>query len=192
MKTLFAGAPRRLPHGCLHARPAFQGLRDAGRGREPELRPSENDRLPACERPDRVRERARGSAGRARSQRPKGRPGRDRAPLRRRGEHRAELLLHELAVPEQPCHQGVWPAAAIKAKSTWIYSIGYDHDALNGGAEHVRDVGRQERESPTITAYSALQQIASGPDKFYDKPDLGQLKTIFTQVAADIRKGARP
>jgi len=63
---------------------------------------------------------------------------------------------------------------------------------LNGGAEHVRDVGRQERESPTITAYSALQQIASGPDKFYDKPDLGQLKTIFTQVAADIRKGARP
>jgi hypothetical protein len=62
---------------------------------------------------------------------------------------------------------------------------------LNGGA-NTCETWDGKNESPTITAYSALQQIASGPDKFYDKPDLGQLKTIFTQVAADIRKGARP
>ena len=89
----------------------------------------------------------------------------------------------------QPCHQGVWSAANIKARGTWIYSIGYDLDALDGGANECQSY-TGSRESPSITAYSALQQIASGPDKFYDKPTPGQLRTIFTQVAADIRKGA--
>lgn len=89
----------------------------------------------------------------------------------------------------QPCHQGVWSADAIKARGTWIYSIGYDLDALNGGANECTSYTGAD-ESPPITAYSALQQIASGPDKFYDKPDPGQLRTIFTQVASDIRKGA--
>jgi hypothetical protein len=89
----------------------------------------------------------------------------------------------------QPCHQGIWSAANIKARGTWIYSIGYDLDALNGGANECQSYTGAD-ESPAITAYSALQQIASGPDKFYDKPTPGQLRTIFTQVAADIRKGA--
>jgi hypothetical protein len=89
----------------------------------------------------------------------------------------------------QPCHQGIWSADAIKARGTWMYSIGYDLDALNGGANKCQSY-TGANESPAITAYSALQQIASGPDKFYDKPDPGQLRTIFTQVASDIRKGA--
>ncbi len=89
----------------------------------------------------------------------------------------------------QPCHQGVWSAANIKSRGTWIYSIGYDLDALDGGANECQSYTGAD-EVPAITAYSALQQIASGPDKFYDKPDPGQLRTIFTQVAADIRKGA--
>jgi hypothetical protein len=89
----------------------------------------------------------------------------------------------------QPCHQGVWSAANIKARGTWIYSIGYDLDALDGGANRC-ETWDGRNESPAITAYSALQQIASDPDKFYDKPTPGQLRTIFTQVASDIRKGA--
>jgi hypothetical protein len=89
----------------------------------------------------------------------------------------------------QPCHQGVWSSNAIKARGTWVYSIGYDLDALDGGANECQSYTGAD-ESPAITAYSALQQIASGPDKFYDKPSPGQLRTIFTQVAADIRKGA--
>jgi hypothetical protein len=89
----------------------------------------------------------------------------------------------------QPCHQGIWSAANIKSRGTWIYSIGYDLDALDGGANRC-ETWDGRNESPSITAYSALQQIASGPDKFYDKPTPGQLRTIFTQVAADIRKGA--
>jgi hypothetical protein len=90
---------------------------------------------------------------------------------------------------KQPCRQGVTSAASIKSRGTWIYSIGYDLDALNGGANRC-ETWDGKNESPAITAYQALQQIASGPDKFFDKPDPGQLRTIFTQVASDIRKGA--
>jgi Putative Flp pilus-assembly TadE/G-like/von Willebrand factor type A domain len=88
----------------------------------------------------------------------------------------------------QPCRQGVTSAASIKARGTIIYSIGYDLDALNGGANECQSHTGAD-ESPAITAYSALQQIASGPNTFYDKPSPGQLRTIFTDIAADIAKG---
>jgi hypothetical protein len=89
----------------------------------------------------------------------------------------------------QPCHQGVWSAAPIKANGTLIYSIGYDLDAVNGGANVCTDYnGRLE--SPSITAYSALQQIASRPDTFYNKPGPGELQTIFTAIAEDIGHGS--
>ena len=88
----------------------------------------------------------------------------------------------------QPCHQGVWSAATIKNKGTLIYSIGYDLDALNGGANVCTDYNGKD-EKPAITAYSAISQIASRPDTFYNQPNPGQLKTIFTQIAADIAHG---
>ena len=89
----------------------------------------------------------------------------------------------------QPCHQGVWSAATIKNKGTLIYSIGYDLDALNGGANVCTDYNGNA-EKPAITAYSAISQIASRPDTFYNQPNPGQLKTIFTQIAADIAHGS--
>ena len=102
-----------------------------------------------------------------------------------------------------PCHQGVNSAATIKAKGTLIYSIGYDLNALGGGANVCQttasDGSPGNAESPSITAYSALQQIASPgvPSApcyptcgFYDKPSPGQLKTIFTDIAVDLQKGS--
>ncbi|HEY7707517.1 MAG TPA: pilus assembly protein TadG-related protein [Gaiellaceae bacterium] len=88
----------------------------------------------------------------------------------------------------RPCAQGVASAAVIKNRGTIIYSIGYDLDALNGGANECQSYTGAD-ESPAITAYSALQQIASAPGTFYDKPSPGQLRTIFTDIAADIAKG---
>ena len=90
---------------------------------------------------------------------------------------------------KQPCHQGVWSAANIKARGTLIYSIGYDLDALNGGANKCQKYDGTN-ESPSITAYSAISQIASRPDTFYNQPGPGELKTIFTAIAADIGKGS--
>jgi hypothetical protein len=89
----------------------------------------------------------------------------------------------------QPCHQGVWSAANIKSRGTLIYSIGYDLDALNGGANKCQRWDGAN-ETPTITAYTAISQIASRPDTFYNQPGPGELKTIFTAIAADIGKGS--
>jgi Putative Flp pilus-assembly TadE/G-like/von Willebrand factor type A domain len=90
---------------------------------------------------------------------------------------------------KQPCHQGVWSAAPIKSKGTIIYSIGYDLDALNGGANRC-ETWDGRNESPAITAYQALEGIASGPAQFYNKPSAGQLRTIFTAIAADMSRGS--
>jgi hypothetical protein len=88
----------------------------------------------------------------------------------------------------RPCRQGVNSAAAIKAKGTLIYSIGYDLNALNGGA-NVCTSYSGSNESPAITAYDAIRQIASSPNAFFNKPDAGQLRTIFTEIAADLARG---
>jgi hypothetical protein len=88
----------------------------------------------------------------------------------------------------RPCAQGVASAATIKAKGTLIYSIGYDLNALNGGANVCTSYTGAD-ESPAITAYDAIRQIASSPNAFFNKPDAGQLRTIFTEIAADLARG---
>jgi hypothetical protein len=90
---------------------------------------------------------------------------------------------------KQPCRQGITSAAAAKAKQTIVYSIGYDLDALNGGA-NVCTADTGANESPSITAYDALRGIASGADTFYVQPSAGELSTLFERVAADIGRGA--
>jgi hypothetical protein len=89
----------------------------------------------------------------------------------------------------QPCHQGIWSAAPLKARGTIIYSIGYDLDALNGGANKCESYTGAD-ESPAITAYSTLQQIATSSEHFFNKPDPGQLRTIFNKIAADMSRGS--
>jgi Putative Flp pilus-assembly TadE/G-like/von Willebrand factor type A domain len=90
----------------------------------------------------------------------------------------------------QPCRQGVTSAAAIKAKGTLVYSIGYDLDALDGGANVCRLQSTGQLESPAISAYEALSQIASGPDEFFNQPGAGELETIYSKIAGDL-SGAR-
>jgi Flp pilus assembly protein TadG len=87
----------------------------------------------------------------------------------------------------RPCQQGVNSAAAIKARGTLIYSIGYDVGADNDpdGAQICQSHTGHD-ESPYITAVSALRQIASKPEAFFNQPDPGSLNTIYTNIAADI------
>jgi len=89
----------------------------------------------------------------------------------------------------QPCHQGIWSSNGLKARGTIVYSIGYDLDALNGGANKCQSY-TGANEMPAITAYAALQQIATSTAHFYNKPDPGQLRTIFNQIAADMSRGS--
>lgn len=91
---------------------------------------------------------------------------------------------------KQPCRQGVTSAGTIKATGTKIYSIGYDLDALDGGANRCSSGGfTGPDEQPPITAYQALQQLASGSDAFYNQPSAGDLSAIFVAIAGDISRG---
>jgi hypothetical protein len=81
-----------------------------------------------------------------------------------------------------PCHDGIAAAQKAKGAGTLIYTIGYDLDGDDNG-------GRCTMETPSITATYAMQQMASGSGNFYNKPDPGQLHTIYTAIAADILRG---
>ncbi len=84
----------------------------------------------------------------------------------------------------KPCHQGVTSANTLKARATLVYSIGYALDDDTGGCKSYTG----STESPAITVLSALTQIAS-TGNFYNRPDSGQLNTIYTQIAVDIAHG---
>ena len=84
----------------------------------------------------------------------------------------------------RPCWSGTQAAAPLKS-TTWIYSIGY---AL-GSDICAEDRATNTPESPAMTPAQALVQIASNAGNYYNKPDTGQLNTIFTAIAADISTG---
>jgi Flp pilus assembly protein TadG len=88
---------------------------------------------------------------------------------------------------QQPCHQGVNSANAAKGQGTTIYSIGYTLNA-QGGAANVCQAQSPTGplESPAITAYQAVSQIASNSNTFYNQPTLTSLDGIFASVAAHI------
>ncbi len=83
-----------------------------------------------------------------------------------------------------PCHQGITSSNLAKNAGTTVYTIGYD---LNGSGTDPE----QCSDAVTITSLKAMQDIASSPDTFYNKPDPGQLNTIFTSIAADIFRTAQ-
>jgi Flp pilus assembly protein TadG len=110
---------------------------------------------------------------------------------------------------QQPCHTAVQLANQYKAAGTTIYSIGY---ALGGsvnctaGDFHKKNAlgnwvsctlptagcyhfAGNTSESPAITSYQTLSQIAS-PGNFYNQPSAGQLNTIFAAIATDIGQGS--
>jgi hypothetical protein len=89
---------------------------------------------------------------------------------------------------DQPCAQGIRSAAAIKARGTIIYSIGYDVDATGAGAEKCMVANTNTPESPTILPITALQGIAS-PGNYYNKPNPGDLSAIFLAIAKDMAQG---
>jgi hypothetical protein len=106
----------------------------------------------------------------------------------------------------QPCHQGITSSETAQAKGTTVYTIGYD---LNGAGTDYEQChpsswtgpGQNPLESPPITSWAAMggdsgaplffPGIASSYDTFYNKPDPGQLNTIFTRIAADIFRTAQ-
>jgi hypothetical protein len=110
---------------------------------------------------------------------------------------------------QQPCHTAVNLANTYKAAGVTIYSIGYalgsnvyctsgDFRKKNSSGNWVSctlptagcyHYASNNNESPAITSYNTLSQIAS-PGDFYNQPSAGQLNTIFAAIATDIGQGS--
>jgi type II secretory pathway pseudopilin PulG len=88
----------------------------------------------------------------------------------------------------KPCGQGVASAGTAKGQGTLIFSIGYDVNEV-AGSNVCRNGVTGALELPPISAEQALQQIATDSTTYYNKPNPGQLNTIFTSIAADISAG---
>lgn len=99
----------------------------------------------------------------------------------------------------KPCGSGVQAAANAKGAGIVIYTIGYDLDGLGNTPERCLAAratdGHQGSQPEAVqswgsTAYDAMLAIASDPTNFYNKPNPGQLNTIFTRIAADLQRPA--
>jgi hypothetical protein len=88
---------------------------------------------------------------------------------------------------QHPCDAGVRAAQNAKGRGTIIFSIGYD---LNGLGTDPEQCLTSSGNKDDITSFDAIQAIASDPSDFYNKPDPGQLNTIFTRIAADLSRPA--
>jgi hypothetical protein len=80
--------------------------------------------------------------------------------------------------PSNPCHSAITAADTAAATGTWVYSVAYG--ASTSSTSTCVD------DSPHISAYSTMQQIASDASKFYNQPSSGDLSSIFTQIGQSL------
>ena len=78
-----------------------------------------------------------------------------------------------------PCSVGGFRA---KVDGRW-------QDCTPPAADCFHYANMRKTETPAITSYSTLTQIAS-PGDFYNKPNPGELDTIFAAIARDIGEGS--
>jgi len=80
-----------------------------------------------------------------------------------------------------PCHQGVSSASAIKSTGTTIFGIGYTLQGV-GGTSNTCQAYNGTNEAG-ITAYQAVQGIASNAQTFFDNEQVDGLDAVFASVA---------
>ena len=85
-----------------------------------------------------------------------------------------ELNQPSTFTDNNPCQSAVNAATQAKAAGTVIYSIAYNSS------------GNCADTSKTITALSAMQQIASNSETFFNQPTSGDLTSAFQQVGEDL------
>jgi hypothetical protein len=98
-----------------------------------------------------------------------------------------------------PCHQAVASADNAAAQGTVLYGIAYNTSGVQcwgwrssgtgtDGQSCNKKNGYQFRcsESPSMTAASMVQGIASDPGKFFNQPTPSDLTTVFQHIAEDL------
>lgn len=80
--------------------------------------------------------------------------------------------------PNNPCQLAINAATAATAAGTWVYSVAY-------GAS-TSATGSCVNDSPRISAYSTMSQIASDSKKFFSQPSSGDLTAAFRQIGQSL------
>ena len=77
-----------------------------------------------------------------------------------------------------PCQRAVNAAHAATAAGTWVYSIAYGASTSTSSSCTV--------DSPPISAYTTMRNIASDSTKFFNQPTAGDLTEIFRRIVLDL------
>ncbi|MGC4085781.1 MAG: VWA domain-containing protein [Vicinamibacterales bacterium] len=80
--------------------------------------------------------------------------------------------------PANPCHNAITAGQAATTAGTWVYSVAY-------GAS-TSSTGSCGDDSPRISAYDTMRQIASDSSKFYNQPSSGDLTAAFRQIGQSL------
>lgn len=78
--------------------------------------------------------------------------------------------------PANPCRSAITAADAAATAGTWVYSVAYGASTTSGCSD----------DSPSITSYSTMQQIASDSSKFFNQPAAGDLTAAFKQIGNNL------
>lgn len=80
--------------------------------------------------------------------------------------------------PNNPCHQAITAGQAATTAGTWVYSVAYG--ASTSSSSTCAD------DSPRISAYDTMRQIASDSKKFFSQPAAGDLTAAFRQIGQSL------
>jgi Putative Flp pilus-assembly TadE/G-like/von Willebrand factor type A domain len=91
----------------------------------------------------------------------------------------------------EPCHQGIYSSQSAQSDGAVVYTIGYGVDNPSDPGNVCENGNTSHNESPSITAETALQDIASKPGNFLGlDPDPSTLAAAFQQVGNEIAHGS--
>jgi len=77
-----------------------------------------------------------------------------------------------------PCHQAITAAQAATAAGTWVYAIAYGASTSTSGSCML--------DSPSISAYTTMRNIASDSTKFFNQPSASDLTVVFRRIVLDL------
>lgn len=77
-----------------------------------------------------------------------------------------------------PCRQAITAAQAATAAGTWVYSVAY-------GAS-TSTTGSCTDDTPRISAFQTMQQIASDSTRFFSQPAAGDLVATFQKIGQSL------
>ncbi|MGE3956222.1 MAG: pilus assembly protein TadG-related protein [Vicinamibacterales bacterium] len=80
--------------------------------------------------------------------------------------------------PANPCRLAITAAQAAAAAGTWVYSVAYGASTSSSGS--------CANDSPRISAYDTMRQIASDSSKFFSQPSSGDLTAAFKQIGQSL------